>query len=366
MFNLFRKRFKIISGVLPDIRTKEEKDKDYLTEEIINQPVQALNWIPYEDWKQKPENIKMLEEIEVNNQGNVGSCAAQGGSLLLADNNYVEDGRFIKFSAKPIYARRRNKPSAGMYMDDLAKIMTTYGTVPEVLYPSPNDTDVNMSNLDDYISAFESMGKVLRAKNHFWLYQVKNIDTFAQILALNKPIIYVVVFGDKGWNKKVPEVLAETLKYGHLNEFMRNGFFIYDGKKSAYSQDSWGKNNNNIDGRRIITEDWFIHGRIICGVWFDDLNNLSVFNSDIVKPKYNFTRDLYVGLRNSEVAMLQRCLGYEKDDDGYIFPLYQSPTGYFGGITRNAVKRFQKKYGIEPVLGYCGPKTRAKLNKLFS
>lgn len=38
-------------------------------------------------------------------------------------------------------------------------------------------------------------------------------------------------------------------------------------------------------------------------------------------------------------------------------------TGYFGPLTEAAVKRFQQKYGIEPI-GIVGPKTRAVLNKL--
>jgi len=364
MFNLFKKKVKMISGVLPDIRIKEEKNKDYLTEEILVM-VTPLNWIPWESWKAKLENIKMLFEIKVNNQNNVGSCAAQALSLLLSILNWIEDKIFIILSSKPVYGRRKNKPSPGMYMDDVGNIGITYATVPEVLYPSPNDTEENMSNLDDYISAFESMAKVLRAKNYFWLYQTKDIDSFAQILSLGKPIVLTVVFGDGEFDKMVPEVKSVPVKYGHAITILPNAYFTYQGKKAVLIQNSWG-DFRYYGGRQILTEDWFIKNRVICGMWFEDLNNLAVFNSDIAKPKYHFANDLYVGMQNSEVAMLQRCLGYEKDDDGYIFPLYQSPTGYFGGITRNAVKRFQIKYGIEPVLGYCGPKTRTKLNKLFS
>lgn len=56
-----------------------------------------------------------------------------------------------------------------------------------------------------------------------------------------------------------------------------------------------------------------------------------------------------------------------KDDKGYLFPLWegQSPTGNYGGITRQAVKRFQIMNNIEPALGYFGPKTRKKLNKIL-
>ena len=167
ILNWFKKQ-KMISGVLPDIRKPEEKQKDYLTEEILVTAT-PLNWTTWETWKDKPENIKMLSDIKVNNQNNVGSCASQAGSLALAINNYIEDKVFHKFSSKPIYARRRNKPSAGMYMDDLAKICRDYGTIPETLYPSQNDTEANMSNLDDYLTAFESMAKVLRVKNYFWI-----------------------------------------------------------------------------------------------------------------------------------------------------------------------------------------------------
>ena len=362
IFNRFKKR-KNISGVLPDNRPKEEKEKDYNTKEILA-TAPSIVWPTWEEWKDRPENIKILSDMDVNNQNNVGSCASQAGSLALAINNYIEDGIFLKFSAKPIYARRKNKPSAGMFMDDLGDICCDYGTIPEKLYASPNDTDSNMSNLNDYISAFESMAKVLRSKNYFWLYDTDNIDSFVQIVSLGKPVVLTVIFGDGEFGEIAPEVKPVPTRYGHAITILPNSYFIYNGKKAVLIQNSWG-DFRYYGGRQILTEDWFIKNRIVCGIWFEDINNLSVFNSDIVKPKYIFNNDLYVGIQNSEVAMLQRCLGYEKDNDGYLFPLYQSPTGYFGGITRDAVKRFQSKYRIEPVEGYVGIKTRKKLNELF-
>ena len=221
-----------------------------------------------------------------------------------------------------------------------------------------------MSNLDDYLTAFESMAKVLRAKNYFWLYNTVNIDSFAQIVAMGKPVVLTVVFGDGEFGTTVPEVKAVPVKYGHAITILPNAYSTYKGKKAILIQNSWG-DFRYYGGRQILTEDWFIKHRVVCGIWFEDLNNLEVFNSDLAKPKYKFTNDLYYGMRNSEVAMLQRCLGYEKDSEGYLFPLYQSPTGWFGGLTLKAVKRFQTKYGIEPVLGYVGPKTRKKLNQIF-
>jgi len=362
---LFQPKTPYINGVLPDDRPEKEREKDYLTEEIIKEPIMAMNWITWEVWKSRPENIKMLSDIKVNSQGSVGSCASQAGSLALAINNYLEDKRFIKLSAKPIYARRRNKPRRGMHMDNLANICREYGTVPEKLYPSPNDTEANMSNLDGYISAFEGMAKVLRAKNYFWITKLDNIDNVANILALGKPVVLTVIYGDHEFGETIPTLRDTNLKYGHAITILPNAYFTYKGKKAVLIQNSWG-DYGFYGGRQILTEDWFARGRVLYAIWFEDMDNLAVHNFDFAKPTFHFMKDLYYGMKNSDVAMLQRCLGYEKDTNGYMFPLYQSPTGWYGGLTLKAVKRFQTKYGIEPVLGYCGVKTRAKLNKLFA
>ena len=71
------------------------------------------------------------------------------------------------------------------------------------------------------------------------------------------------------------------------------------------------------------------------------------------------TKSLKVGSRNSEVKALQQALAQDKT----IYPEGLA-TGYYGPATRNAIIRFQKKYGIEPV-GYVGPLTRKKLNEIY-
>ena len=362
IFNLFRKP-KLISGVLEDDRKPEEKQKDYRTEEILVSAA-PLNYPTWEFWKGMGTSIKMLADIKVNNQKNGYSCEGQSISLALAINNYIEDGIFIKYSVDPIYAMRRNSPDYGMYADDGGKLATTTATVPEVLYPSHNDSEEEMNELDSYISAFQAIGRILRAKNYFWLYDTTNIDSFAQVSAMGKPIVMTVVFGDGEFGTMAPEVKAVVPKYGHAITILPNSYFTYQGKKAVLIQNSWG-DFRYYGGRQILTEDWFIKNRIVCGIFFEDLQNLAVLNPDVVKPQYNFTNDLYYGMRNDEVKILQKCLATEKDSNGYLFPIYQTCTGYFGGITLAAAKRFQLKYNIEPVLGYVGPLTRAKLNQLF-
>lgn len=78
---------------------------------------------------------------------------------------------------------------------------------------------------------------------------------------------------------------------------------------------------------------------------------------------YKFDNDLEYGMNNGEVMILQNRL----KDLGH-FPSNVAATRYYGPVTMEAVKSFQRKYGIasQGVAGYgrFGPKTRAKLNSL--
>jgi uncharacterized protein YkwD len=82
--------------------------------------------------------------------------------------------------------------------------------------------------------------------------------------------------------------------------------------------------------------------------------------AQINQLKPAFVNYLQIGTRGAEVKELQEFL---KTDHG-IYPEGLT-TGYFGPLTQAAVKKFQKKHGIEPV-GVVGPKTRAKLNELLT
>ena len=73
-----------------------------------------------------------------------------------------------------------------------------------------------------------------------------------------------------------------------------------------------------------------------------------------------FVTTLQFGVRGNEVSRLQSVLSQFPDvyPEGLV-------TGYFGPLTKNAVIRFQIKYGIEAV-GIIGPITRARLNALIT
>lgn len=71
-----------------------------------------------------------------------------------------------------------------------------------------------------------------------------------------------------------------------------------------------------------------------------------------------FATDMKSGDRGESIKNLQEFLSYEGSYSEKLI------TGYFGAFTRTAVMDFQKKYGISPVSGYVGYKTRQKMQQL--
>ncbi|HEY4488559.1 MAG TPA: peptidoglycan-binding protein, partial [Candidatus Paceibacterota bacterium] len=77
------------------------------------------------------------------------------------------------------------------------------------------------------------------------------------------------------------------------------------------------------------------------------------------KRELRFVRSLSRGMSGDDVRDLQELLA----QDPSIFP-EGLITGFFGELTERALKRFQKKHGIE-AMGIFGPKTTAKILALF-
>jgi len=79
----------------------------------------------------------------------------------------------------------------------------------------------------------------------------------------------------------------------------------------------------------------------------------------------SFSMNLGFGMRSSDVYRLQQLLATDSEvyPDGTV-------SGYFGPMTKEAVQRFQIKYGVvssdkDTGYGLVGPKTRAKLQEVF-
>ena len=126
-----------------------------------------------------------------------------------------------------------------------------------------------------------------------------------------------------------------------------------------------------IDGQNSWSENWgdeglfhFLETYLPFEAWavLVDLPNnwKELLPNEDLKPKYFFANNLYFGLRNEEVKILQNCLKWLG-----CMSKEQESTGYFGTITKEAVILFQQRYGILNT-GFVGTLTRAKLNELFA
>jgi len=349
LLNLFKQKPEVNLedlGLIEDPRSDEEKDNDYRAEEI------TFSFSPIE-WKQKQESE--WSKFPIFYQDGSGSCVAQAVTKALGIENYIEEGKFVHYSARDIYTRRANYPGRGMWFHDGMKIGHKIGATFEQLMPSQGLNESVMNAAEDRTPLTEIAGKIGRGGNYVTL--PVNIDAIASVIEHQKKgVVIGVRFGPKEWNRDVPKVLGDSRKSGH--GVCATNAILYNRKKALIIEDSWGK-TSGMSGRRIVTQDWFDAKKIVYAGYFKFLKNDGILDGQ--KPQHTFKKDLYYGLvKDPEVVMLQRCLAYLK-----FFPSNVDFTGNFYSITRTAVKAFQSANDIDPVKGFVGPITRAKLNQLF-
>jgi len=344
----------VMLGVLPDPRLQAEKKKDYLAEELVAAAV------PFE-WKERTESD--WHKYPVFDQDYSSSCVAQSVAKALGIENFLEEGKFVFFSARDVYTRRINYPSPGMFFQNGMNIGYNFGATPEQLMISQGLDESKMNLSNDRTPLTELMAKIGKGGNYFTI-SATDMDTIANTIEpKGKGVILGVKFGPSEWNKPIPELLGSNAPYGHA--IVATNAILHQGKKAFVIEDSWGP-KSGIEGRRIVTEDWFKAGRITDALFYTELKNEGLQE---IKPKYVFNSDLYFGMQNNDVIMLQKCLSYLK-----TFPTLYGYTGLFGGLTLKGVKLFQEAYKdqISTVIGkevqatgYVGIGTRTVLNKLF-
>jgi hypothetical protein len=284
-----------------------------------------------------------------------------GGNILslirtipaLGIENYLEEGKFVHFSARDIYSRRANMPGEGMWFQDGLDIGHNFGATFEQLMPSQGIGEIAMNGSEDRTPLCEIVAKPGKGGNYFIL--PIDIEAIASIIEpTGKPVLIGVRFGPNEWNKPVPQIIGTDTRYGHA--ICATNAILYQGKKALVIEDSWGV-DSGLQGRRVLTEEWFA-SRVVFAGYYAFLKNDGL----PVRPSYQFTKDLKYGMvGDPDVVKLQECLASLK-----YFPSDQDFTGNFFGITLKAVKLFQEAYSITPVSGLVGPVTRNKLNELFA
>jgi len=343
-------------GVIPDPRPQGEKVRDFQAEEIAM-------FAPFE-WKEKPES--RWRKYPIFDQDGSSSCLANATAKVLGIENVLEEGKFVFYSPRDIYSRRKNFPSQGMWFQDAMDIAYRYGATLEQLMPSMGKNEELMNESDDRKTIDQQIALVGKAGNYLWV--PVDIDKIASIIEpMGRGIVLGVRFGPNEWGREIPVILCSQTPYHH--GIAATNAFLYNSKKAILIEDSWGI-NSGIQGRRIVTEEWFAAGRISAALQFTELKNTWRDTETVLPvPKYEFKKDLFFGMdRDIDVEKLQIILQYEE-----LFPQNAISSGIYGPITARGIYQLQTKYQvaspeeIEALQGKrVGPKTREFLNRKYA
>lgn len=349
-------------GALIDPRPEEEKAQDYQLAELVAS-LDPVKWEVKKKWRTFP----------IFDQNGSGSCVAQTVAKMLGVMYWLLNGIYVHFSATHVYQRRVNKPSGGMVGVDAGNIAQK-GVTLEELVPSQKMTDKQMDGVK--IEKYkEEVGLVFKMGNYVQL-PIGSIEAIAStIQKTGKPVMVWYYFDYPEWTS-TPTVKnnyngAHTAPCRHsvtavdftiLGKEHTSDKKLH-GQKALIIDDSWGTKYGE-KGQRFITEE-FHAKRNFFALYFTSFK-FQDGQPDATRPRYTFSKDMFydpkapVVYGDKEVIALQNVLKFEG-----VFPSNVDSTGYFGSVTRKAVSDFQVKYGITPIDGYVGKKTRAKLNELY-
>lgn len=333
-----------------DLRTEEEKAKDFLQTEFVASANEVI-WLK----KKKSE----FRTFPVLNQFFTYKCVAFTTAKLAMINFWLKTKEIIFFSPNSIYDYRVNKPSGGMVGDDAFQIWKDKGIALEAVCKSAQVQETDPIEINLFA---KEVAKGFKLGNYITIPE-KDFDRVAStIQTTGKGVMTWFYFTSKEWSREVPKV-------------MDNLSGPYDPKSSRHSVSSvdFGicTDVSIIDGQQVLKiEDSAHFGgisvRFITREFFEARNflikypmNFNYEEAPVVPPPttYHFTLNMKLGDNNSEVMELQKYL----QKLGY-YPMNISTPGNFGPITRDSVIKFQLARGLVGD-GVVGPKTLLELNK---
>ena len=178
-------------GIVEDPRTDEEKAKDYQHQELAG----SISIV----WKEKPQSEwkKYVPRYQSSSLSCVAQSAAKAGEIILSGD---------VLSAQPIYRRRFNYPSGGMWPQNCGDILKNNGTTTEVLCPSQNQNEATMNRDISVETPIKTRG--------YAFPKPKNIDEIAQAVELHKQCMLLVRCNRLEWTA-IPELNGKEVNFNH-------------------------------------------------------------------------------------------------------------------------------------------------------
>lgn len=331
------------TGDLQDNRKPKDQLKDFSSEEVDL----GIKYVSPATAKKNAD--KYIER----NQFSTSSCVPSSICNALWNTEKVD------LAQEPNYRQRSNFPEEGCYWVDQLDLAVNYGMNKrdEVKEVKTEKEANNFVITDD----LKELAKVHKQKSYVFN---TGFDDIIRALNNDYPVVFSIGSNSKEYANAKPKVIGGTFTIYHAicgipNTGTKDSFWITDSSH-------FGK-----VVKREITREFYEARKRFWGAYFIDLDYEE-------KPEWvipdgykgsTFNRDLTVGMRGSDVVALQDILKANG-----LFPKNIGSTGYFGGITRQAVKDFQKKYeksvlwvlGLKTPTGYFGRSSRAKLTELIA
>lgn len=324
-------------GILADTRSQDEKELDALHEEV------AAGLSPITWTIKSPDQWKHIDPLRSQNLDSSDCCAFSGSSATQADK-----GLNYALSPRDLYDRRSNYPGEGMIPFEAEQLIVKYGIVKDSTLPSDNLLEeilnIHVKRTPEMIAEALTVSGGTPVQ-----FKTFDIDSIASVIAQELKVRICFQFSEQEW-MAIPQLISN----GSIrHRVVATDFSIVNGKKCLIIQDSCFLNStyNFPHGLRAITED-FLNARCFSATYIKPDAPVTPQPA----PVHVFTVDMGYGDNNNEVMLLQtklQSLGYFN---------YPTSTGYFGGLTKQAVINYQRDRNI-PMTGYVSTLTRAALNK---
>lgn len=340
------------TGLLPDPRTGAEKLQDYAHSE--REYPTAADPFSNQNITQSP--------YPYFNQLSTSSCVPHAVGLALEIERKNDVGDLEQISPIFIYRQRSNYPGEGSYPPEIYGLYKKNGAPLLTTLPTPQyEVQANSVILTPQMF---TEAQIFKGKT-YWTVDTgyNDISKLANIAAQGHGVTITLYATEAEYSREYPVILNPSLnqyaaEIRHEICILPNSGFMKDGIKYVTAQDSAWFGGWKI---RHLSEE-FIRSRVTGAGYWDTVSALGSGS----RPHYNFTLNLQVGSRSSEVKVLQTLLISE----GFLPS--DCATGYFGGITLAGVKAFQSKYsdviltpvGLSEPTGYWGPSSRKQANIL--
>lgn len=352
-------------------------DRDFPWEEVA-MGLPAFDWDEgYDIEKEIADALGVrVFELSPKHQGPSGSCGGQAWATLSAAQEALYTKSYEERSAKFIYAQT-GVGIGGSTGRANSIICKEQGVCVEPLCVSYDNgkppSEAFMRRIGDITAAARKDANNSRAKNYVSISP--DIDSIAQALSVNGGVVIGLDGTDNGtWRSKYPKPPVDGQEQWHHWMYVGKAF-KKNGKKYLGVLQSWGPSVGDR-GWQYLSEDYikataynpsfgFERG-VVWEAW------TQVHNTNVQTAfTYTFNKDIAYGQRGEEVRALQMILQRDGSfPEGFDLTPAAYPVAYYGTMTAQSVLRFRMKHNIDTstdIRGHnAGPRTRAKLNELYS